>query len=143
MKFAIGICCIANLMITARVGQAQTPQPHPDSICYWQSNGGSTIDLSQICGVQNSPRQSTGINLSALDRYPETIQKQLKQSIQTNPKRFLTQAKTTCRVLRYGGHKAAQVRQQALRKISSSAASLARQQVTTDYAIANYCPEFR
>jgi hypothetical protein len=117
------------------------------AVCYWQSNTGQTIDLSSLCGQATpSTRASTPFQ-SLLKSYPPNIQQNVTQHIQQNQASVIAQAKTTCRILRYGGQQAATTRRQALTNYLANSkgdneASQARQATIDAYAIANYCPEF-
>ena len=142
-QFLFFASCGVSLMMMGNVVRIQAPAAQTP-VCYWESAPGSTIEVSRLCGTGLASPASPGIILPAsLKRYPETVQKQVQTAIQANPRRFLTQARTTCRVLRYGGVNAANVQRQALTQSRSDAVFLAQQQMVADYAIANYCPQFR
>lgn len=144
-QWAICASCGVSLLLMGNVIRARPSLTEAQqAICYWEFSSGRTIDLSSVCGMQTAPQPSAGLVLpDSLQRYSEDIQKQVKHAIQSNPRRFLTKAKTACRVLRYGAVQAATVQRQALSQRRSDPVSLAQQQMVVDYAIANYCPQFR
>ncbi len=106
-----------------------------DAICYGQI-GDQNLDLSKLCG------QVPSTTPPALKAYPEAIGQGVAQYIQQNQDSVIAQAKTTCRILQYGGPQAAATKRQALIEYQGGGKGIeARQEAIDAYAIANYCPE--
>jgi hypothetical protein len=104
-----------------------------DAICYGQI-GGQNLDLSKLCGQVPSTAQPKA--------YPEAIGQGVAQYIQQNQDSVIAQAKTTCRILQYGGPQAAATQRQGLIEYQGGTKEIGlRQEAIDAYAIANYCPD--
>lgn len=127
--------------------QAPITQPEPDSACYLRQPDGSVVDLSTLCvktpttGI--SPGASFVSNFQSLaNSYPPQVRQELNQYSEKHTDSAIASAKTTCRVLRYGGTQAALTRRRALASYNPSSSEVAKQQITESLAINQYCPEF-
>ncbi|AFZ18766.1 DUF732 domain-containing protein [Allocoleopsis franciscana] len=126
---------------------AQNFLEEPDSPCYVRQSDGTVIDLSSWC-VKNppavlSPSASFVSNFRSLAKnYPPNIRQELNQYSEKHRDSAIASAKTTCRVLRYGGSQAELTRSRALAAYHSSPSEVAKQQITYALAINQYCPEF-
>ncbi|HEY9831496.1 MAG TPA: hypothetical protein V6D26_13010 [Stenomitos sp.] len=119
----------------------------PDSPCYVRQSDGTVIDLSSWCAKNPpavlSPRASFVSNFRSLaQNYPPNIRQELNQYSDKHGASAIASAKTTCRVLRYGGAQAELTRRRALAAYNSSSAEVAKQQITYTLAVNQYCPEF-
>jgi hypothetical protein len=123
-------------------------QEEPDYACYWQQPDGTTVDLSSWC-VRTSPSRTLPASAGFVsnfrtmaNQYPSNIKQELERYTEENRDSAIAAAKTTCRVLRYGGMRAELTRQQALASNDSSPSEAARRQIVHSLAVNQYCPEF-
>ena len=124
------------------LGSDATLAQSNDSVCYWQSSTGQMTDLSTLCG-QPDPSSSSTLLQPFLKAYPHNIQQDVIRYIEQNRDSVAAQAKTTCRILQYGGQQAAATRRQSLIAYQGSGEAIQARQATIDaYAVANYCPGF-
>lgn len=119
----------------------------PDSPCYVRQSDGTVIDLSSWCvktpPTVLSPGASFVSNFRSLAKnYPPNIRQELNQYSDKHGASAIASAKTTCRVLRYGGSQAELTRRRALAAYNSSSSEVAKQQITYALAVNQYCPEF-
>lgn len=143
---------LASLLFGIAIAQPPAPQgaiapTEPDSVCYLRQSDGTIVDLSAWCVKQPaatiSPRASFVSNFRSLaNSYPPQIRQELNQYTDKHTASAIASAKTTCRILRYGGAQAELTRRRALASKKSSPSEVARQQITYSLAINQYCPEF-
>ena len=119
----------------------------PDTPCYVRQSDGTVLDLSGWCIKKSTATISPGApfvtNFRALtNNYPPKIRQELNQYTEKHTDSAIASAKTTCRVLRYGGAQAELTRRRALAAYKSSPGEVARQEITDALAINQYCPEF-
>ncbi|MGV0023782.1 hypothetical protein [Phormidesmis priestleyi] len=129
-------CCLFLSMPPALAQDVDYP-------CYFQS-ANRTVDLSKLCG-QNPTAVSANSAFvndfqSLASQYPPQISQALNQYIGQNQASAIAAAKTTCRVMKFGGPSAAETRQRALLAYSSSPAAQAKQQITASLAVTHFCP---
>ncbi len=131
------------LLLSSPVLAQETDYP-----CYWRNSSGQVINLGNLCkdrssqSTPNAEIPSASTLQALIHNYPEAVSQDLNRYFSRNYDRAIAEAKTACRVLRYGGSAAAEVRQQALARRDSSTYSEARRQITTSIALTHYCPEF-
>lgn len=117
-------------------------------VCYWQKPDGTTADLSNLCQQSGSATRLSGDAAFVADfqarisQYPDGIRQTLNTYINQNRDSAIASAKTTCRVMRFGGTAAVLKRREALTSDSSSPSEAARLQIIEPLAINYYCPEF-
>jgi hypothetical protein len=121
-------------------------QREPDSPCYLRQSDGTVVDLSRLC-VQTpkptlSPNAGFDSNFRSLaNSYPPNIRQELNQYGNEYRDSMIASAKTTCRVLRYGGSNAVLTRMRTLAAYNPSASEAAKQQVAYALAVNQYCPD--
>ncbi|HEY9613945.1 DUF732 domain-containing protein [Allocoleopsis sp.] len=156
MKGTVILYTIAFFLATLRPGvaiaqssppQADSLQQEPDTPCYLRQADGTVIDLSSWCvktpPTVLSPSGSFVSNFRSLAKnYPPNVREQLNQYTEKQRDSAIASAKTTCRVLRYGGTGAELTRRRALAASNSSSTEVAKQQIIYSLAINQYCPEF-
>ena len=140
------------ILYTAMIGLVSvlpiraSAQNEPDSPCYLRQSDGTVVDLSAWC-VQSSPATlspSGGFDSnfrSLSNQYPPNVQQELNQYAEEHRASAIASAKTTCRVLRYGGARAELTRRRALAAHNSSPSEVAKQQIAYSLAVNQYCPE--
>lgn len=134
--------CVAILPPTGAVAQES------DYVCYWQKSDGSTTALSNLCRQSSSTTKLSGDAAFVADfqsmasQYPNSIRQALNIYINQNRDSAIASAKTTCRVLRFGGTAAVSKRRETLTADNSSPIEAARLQIIEPLAINYYCPEF-
>ncbi len=126
---------------------ANSLQEEPDTPCYLRQADGTVVDLSSWCvktpPTVISPGSSFVTNFRSLaQNYPPDVRQQLNQYSEKQRDSAIASAKTTCRVLRYGGAGAELTRRRALAAANSSSTEVAKQQIIYSLAINQYCPEF-
>lgn len=142
------ILSTAVLSFTCLLSTYAIAQVEPDYPCYWQQPDGTTVDLSAWCTKTPatralSPNAGFISNFRTMaNQYPSNIKQELARYSEENRDSAIAAAKTTCRVLRYGGTRAALTRQQALASDNSSPSNAAKQQIIYSLAVNQYCPEF-
>lgn len=122
-------------------------QEEPDTPCYVRQSDGTVVDLSAWCIKNPAPTITPGAAFvsnfrSLANTYPAKIRQELNQYSDQHTNSAIASAKTTCRVLRYGGAQAELTRRRALASAKSSASEVAKQEVIYTLAINQYCPEF-
>lgn len=148
----VAILLLVALLPGVAIAQSLSPPAEnfleePDSPCYVRQSDGTVIDLSSWC-VKNppavlSPSASFVSNFRSLAKnYPPNIRQELNQYSEKQRDSAIASAKTTCRVLRYGGAQAELTRRRALAAYKSSSSEVAKQQITYTLAVNQYCPEF-
>ena len=138
--FAVALCLVYLLSIPAIAQDS-------NYLCYWGNSDGSVIDLSPLCQqtttTTRSPKATFLVDFRAMaSRYPDSIRQQLDKYTNENGDSAIASAKTTCRVLKYGGTTAELKRRQSLASYDSSPSAQARLQTIYALAINHYCPEF-
>lgn len=120
-------------------------------ICYWRQSDGSVVDLSTLCEgnttgnaeITLTPHEAFVTNFQAMIRqYPDEVRQALSSYITESSNSAIAAAKTTCRVLKFGGEGAAQRRQARLTANNASPIEKAKQDIIQTLAINHYCPEF-
>lgn len=141
----MAISLLANTVFFAALASAQEG---PYS-CYLRDSSGRTMNLSSLCQGGNAPaaprvpaRSFVADFRSLANRYPSEVQQELNDYVQRNRDSAIAEARTTCRVLKYGGAQAAAVRQRAISSRDASSFSQAKQTITRTLAISHYCPEY-
>lgn len=146
-----GVAIAQSAASQAVIGQSLPPTQsvleEPDSPCYVRQSDGTVIDLSSWCvktpPTVLSPGASFVSNFRSLAKnYPPNIRQELNQYSDKHGASAIASAKTTCRVLRYGGSQAEFTRRRALAAYNSSSSEVAKQQITYALAVNQYCPEF-
>lgn len=142
---------LASLLFGIAIAQPSAPQgaiapAEPDSPCYLRQADGTVVDLSSWCIKKPATTISPGAPFvtnfrSLANSYPPQIRQELNQYTDKHTNSAIASAKTTCRVLRYGGAQAELTRRRALASNKSSPSEVARQQITYSLAINQYCPE--
>lgn len=139
-------CFFSTLAIasTMQGAIAQLPE-EPDTSCYLRQQDGTIIDLSAWC-VKAAPPTPLSSNAAFLtnfrsmtQNYPANVRQELNRYVDSNKDSAIAAAKTTCRVLRFGGQQAALTRRQALASYNSSSSEAARQQIIHSLAVNQYC----
>lgn len=119
----------------------------PDAPCYLRQTDGTIVDLSTWCKKSTpptvlSPNVAFVANFQAIaNNYPDTVRQQLNRYANDERDSAIASAKTTCRVLRFGGRSAQLKRQQALASYDPSPSGVARRQIINSLAVNQYCPE--
>ncbi|HEY9726046.1 MAG TPA: DUF732 domain-containing protein [Chroococcales cyanobacterium] len=137
------VLSLAGFLSTSALAQEESDYP-----CYLRQPDGTTVDLSAWCTKTPttralSPNAGFVSNFRTMtSQYPSNVQQELNRYSEENRDSAIAAAKTTCRVLRYGGTRAALTRQQALVSDYSSPSNTAKQQIIYSLAVNQYCPEF-
>ncbi|HEY9600455.1 MAG TPA: DUF732 domain-containing protein [Allocoleopsis sp.] len=137
------VLCFTGFLSTAAIAQDESDYP-----CYLRQPDGTTVDLSAWCTKTPatrtlSPNAGFVANFRTMaNQYPSSIQQELNRYSEESRDSAIAAAKTTCRVLRYGGTSAALTRQRALVSDNSSPSNAAKQQIIYSLAVNQYCPEF-
>lgn len=142
-------CFLSTPAIASTVQRAIAQLPEePDTACYLRQEDGTTIDLSAWCvkDVPTTPLSPSAAFLtnfrSMTQNYPANVRQELNRYADSNKDSAIAAAKTTCRVLKFGGQQAASTRRQALASYNSSSSEAARQQIIHSLAVNQYCPEY-
>ena len=103
-------------------------------------------DLSRLCIQTPKPTLSPSAGFdsnfrSLANSYPPNIRQELNQYGNEYRDSMIASAKTTCRVLRYGGSNAVLTRMRTLTAYKPSASEAAKQQVAYSLAVNQYCPD--
>jgi hypothetical protein len=128
-------CCLSLLISPALAQDVDYP-------CYLQS-ANRTVDLSKLCGhpAGVSANSTFVSDFQALaSQYPTQVNQALNQYIGQNQASAIAAAKTTCRVIKFGGSSAAETRQRALLAYNNSPVAQAKQQITASLAATHFCP---
>jgi Protein of unknown function (DUF732) len=122
-----------------------TPAMAQDSTCYWHMANNQVVNLDRLCGTQTvlSGDAAFLADFQKLaGQYSGTIKESLTAYVTRDRDSAIAAAKTTCRVLRFGGVAAATNHKQALMDYTAVPDIQARQQITVALATSYYCPEF-
>ncbi|KAM3096485.1 DUF732 domain-containing protein [Phormidesmis sp. 146-35] len=139
MKLAL---CLTTAFYCLLLSMSPALAQNVDYPCYMQGEN-RLVDLSKLCGQPVSmPANSAFVSdfQTLAGQYPTQVNQALSQYIGQNQGSAIAAAKTTCRVVKFGGSTATETRQRALLAYNNSPVDQAKQQITADLATTHFCP---